>query len=469
MKKFYFLVGMLLIYMLCALPAQSADGRNIVFLKVAQNFVDHHKLPDDESIDDESINDDFGLNKIAIADINGDGNPELLIKYKTTSAREMCEYVCSFNEKTGHIVVNYIGHPDMEYFDNGCIKEYAMQNKGWDSVYDFLTFNEKTQEYDSGKTVLIWNKRKSPLDPNEEKPFPDKIDVTGDGFVYFISDETFESVKDPDEPVDTPVYRAWVKKYIGGAKKVEIEWFPANGKGIKMFKAKLDGSPIPYQSWSADAIYDKILEVAQNYVINHIRPDGYKSSDDEDINDLSKTMLAICDVDCDSKPDFIVRDMANKKESVYKFDENIEKFILALEDTPNFEYFDNGLIKLFSYDNGKLGGEKYLPYHFAIYNKKYNSFELKGNVVIWSKNASPTNPKDDNKPFPTDIDKTDDCFVYFIYDDDFEEALWDQKAVDTPIYKAWIKKYIGDAKPIEMHWVPATADGIKILEAKRHK
>ena len=63
--------------------------------------------------------------------------------------------------------------------------------------------------------------------------------------------------------------------------------------------------------------------------------------------------------------------MANKKESVYKFDENIEKFILALEDTPNFEYFDNGLIKLFSYDNGKLGGEKYLPYHFAIYNKKY--------------------------------------------------------------------------------------------------
>ena len=81
----------------------------------------------------------------------------------------------------------------------------------------------------------------------------------------------------------------------------------------------------------------------------------------------------------------------------------------------------------------------------------------------------PTNPEYDNKPFPTDIDVTGDGFIYFIFDDDFEDAWWDNKAVDTPVYEAWVKKYIGDAKPVQVQWVPAMADGIKALEAKRQK
>ena len=469
MKKFSFIVGMLLISMLCAAPVWSADARHVAFLKAAQNFVDHKKFPDNEVIDNESINDVFGLNKIAIADVNGDGKQELIIQFTTSSVSEMREYVCGFNEKTNKLTVNYIGSPDMEYFDNGCIKEHAMRNKGWDSVYDFLMFNDKTQEYENAKGVIVWNKKKSPLDPNEEKPFPDKIDVTGDGFVYFISDDTFDGAKDSDEPVDTPIYKAWVKKYIGGAKQVEIEWFPANTLGIKMLKAKLEGSPIAYPSFSADAIYDKLLKAAQNYVIKHILPDEDESSND-DIPDLSKITLAICDVDGDGKPNLLIRNTADNSEYVYRFNENIEKITLDFGSGSQCEYFNNGCIKSINSDeNAKLGGEKYPPYQFATYNKKNNSFDLKGNVVIWSKEASPTNPQDDNKPFPVDIDKTGDGFVYFIYDDDFEDEWWDEKAVDTPVYEAWIKKYIGDAKPIHVHWVPATADGIKILEAKRHE
>ena len=80
MKKVYFVVGMLLTCILCATPSWSDDARQVAFLKAAQNFVEHHKLPDGEAIDNDSIVDDFEINEIAVAVINGDGKPKLLIK-----------------------------------------------------------------------------------------------------------------------------------------------------------------------------------------------------------------------------------------------------------------------------------------------------------------------------------------------------------------------------------------------------
>ena len=471
MKKVYFVVGMLLTCILCATPSWSDDARQVAFLKATQNFVEHHKLPDGEAIDNDSIVDDFEINEIAVADINGDGKPKLLIKVKSTSNTEMTEYVCGFDEKSHKITVEYIGYPDLEYFDNGCIKEYLRRRRGFEDYYSLITYNTKEKKYGvEEKVVVVWNKRKNPVSPDEEKPFPDKIDVTGDGLVYFIEDKTFKLVKNADEPVDTPIYNEWIKKYIDGAKKIDIEWFPASSKGIKMLKAKLEGLPVTYPSFSADTIYDKMLKAAQDYVAKNILP-ANNNSDNEDIGDISKNMLAICDINGDGKPELLIKNIKENNEYVYGFNEKIEKIQEKYSGPMDFEYFNNGCIKHKSYgeDDESIERKKFSPYQFAIYNKKQDIFEIKGNVDIWNKDALPTNPEYENKPFPTDIDVTGDGFVYFIFDDDFEDAWWDNKAVDTPVYEAWVKKYIGDAKPVQVQWVPATADGIKALEAKRQK
>ena len=474
MKKNLFVVGILLVCMLYALPAWSADARQEAYLKAVQDFVVHHKFPDGEVLDEDVIIRDFGFNKIAIADINNDGKPELLLQFITSEIEIACEYLCGFDEKTSKLTVEFVGYPRMEYFNNGCIKQYILFKRGlanntfW--PYGFVTYNSKKKEYEKTNDVSAWNKNQYPVDPREKKPFPDKIDVTGDGFVYFISDDNFKLAKGPDEAVDTPVYEAWVKKYIGGAEQIKVEWFPANVKGIKMFKDKLAGLPVQHPSWSADEIYGIMLKAAYNYVLKHELPAKDESSNDENIGDISKNTLAIYDIDGDGKSELLIRNMTEKSESIYDFSESIEKIFLKYRDNISLEYFNNDYIKYIDFDEEcKLSGTTFPSFHFVMYNKRDDSFDREGSVVIWSKDASPTNPDDENKPFPNDIDKTGDGFVYFISDNDFADASGFEKAVDTPVYEAWVKNYVGNAKPIKVQWVPATEDGIKILEAKRHE
>lgn len=76
------------------------------------------------------------------------------------------------------------------------------------------------------------------IDPNEDKPFPREIDVAGDGFVCFIDDENFEAATGTESPVDTPVYKAWVKHYTGGAAAVTVKWVPASAEEIKVLETK---------------------------------------------------------------------------------------------------------------------------------------------------------------------------------------------------------------------------------------
>ncbi len=36
-----------------------------------------------------------------------------------------------------------------------------------------------------------------------------------------------------ETPVDTPVYKAWIKHYTGGAEPIKVKWVPADKAGIK--------------------------------------------------------------------------------------------------------------------------------------------------------------------------------------------------------------------------------------------
>ena len=206
-----------------------------VYKKTARAFVEKHIFPDGERIDeDEIMSGNFAENEIALCDVNNDGKPELLIAFQSGSMASKLEYVCGFNEKTGKLTIEYTGFPAIEFFDNGCLKELASHNQGlagefW--PYSFAKYNPKTGKYEHAASVDAWSKEDFPTNPFEnDKPFPDEIDKTGDGFVYFIDDENID--KFVNNPVDTPSYKEWEKSYIGNAKVIKPDFLPANKKGL---------------------------------------------------------------------------------------------------------------------------------------------------------------------------------------------------------------------------------------------
>ena len=212
------------------------DTRQEAYMKTARDFIEKHKFPDGEKINDEDIENDFSGNKLSICDVNGDGKPELLIYFEETYMAAKLGYVCGFNEKTKKLTVELVAFPFFEFFDNGCVKAKASHNhtlSGEFWPYSLSKFNEKTGKYEDIGYVEAWQKEHYPKDYSGN-PFPDRIDKTGDGIVYYISADGFDGKK----PVDTPIYEKWISQYLDDAEPVEPEWFSADAKGLKALGKK---------------------------------------------------------------------------------------------------------------------------------------------------------------------------------------------------------------------------------------
>ena len=225
----------LLILLVFAVPAAATDARHEAYMKAARTFVENHIMPDGEKIADEDIVADFKESKLAICDVDGDGQPELLIQFGAGTMAAMQEFVCGFDEKNGKLTVEVFGFPAFEYFDNGCAKAGDSHNQGlagefW--PFSILKYNAGTGEYELMGHVDAWSKEDFPED-FESKPFPDKLDKIKDGFVYFIEAEGFKGY---DEPVDTPVYEKWLAQYMNGAKSVKPDWVSADVNGLNALK-----------------------------------------------------------------------------------------------------------------------------------------------------------------------------------------------------------------------------------------
>ena len=223
---------------------QGTDARREAYLKAARAFVEEHKFPDGNTIEKEDIMEDFANNRLAICDVNGDGQPELLLFFDATHMAAKMGFVYGFDERAKKLALMLFGSPFFEFFDNGCVKEPVSHNHGlagefW--PYGVSKYDPKTGKYEEKGGVDAWSEEEYPTDHfDNDKPFPKEIDKTGDGFVYYINDEDDKDGKrfGGGEAVDTPVYEEWAARYFGGANLVEPDWVSADVKGLRALEKK---------------------------------------------------------------------------------------------------------------------------------------------------------------------------------------------------------------------------------------
>ena len=211
----------------------AADARREAYLAAARAFVEDHRLPGGEAVRDEDITGDFAENKLAVCDVDGDGQPELLVRFETAAMRMMMgEFVCGFDGETKELTVKLRGAPAFVYLDNGCVKvnETHDQKLGGDFwPFSIVKYEPGTGRYELAGYVDAWSEEDFPMDFTG-RPFPKEIDATGDGFVYFIEAEGFKGY---DEPVGAPVYEEWLSRYMSGATPIEPEWVSADAQGLE--------------------------------------------------------------------------------------------------------------------------------------------------------------------------------------------------------------------------------------------
>ncbi|MCI8895605.1 MAG: hypothetical protein HFI42_11490 [Lachnospiraceae bacterium] len=168
---------------------------------------------------------DYGAmdsNLFAIADVDQDGQEELVFCFTNATMADMIAYVWGYNPQTGELAEKFYGFPSLTFYDNGLLMEeashnHSLHNDFW--PYMLHRYDESSNAYTMAYEVSGWQKEYYPQD-YEGNAFPDDADTDGNGIVYLVTDPHSGA----SHTYDDGEFEAWRGEVFGSASPIELPW-----------------------------------------------------------------------------------------------------------------------------------------------------------------------------------------------------------------------------------------------------
>lgn len=211
------------------------------------------------------------------------------------------------------------------------------------------------------------------------------------------------------------------------------------------------------------AAYVRVLE---NLLNNSILPDN---SDGTGIfSDMADNTFAVADVDGDGREELVLltRPAVYAGYRGYILDYYNNALVIQHSGFPSFTFYSNGA---FTEDDSHAQGSwtsQFWPHNIYRYLSGSDSYELAGHVDAWEKVISDINPES-LPPFPTEKDVSGAGILYYITPaEDMGPTFtgYSKDAVDQSFYLAWLEPILGDARPLELEYLPLTEENISRLK-----
>ena len=161
--------------------------------------------------------------QFAVFDVDGDGRDELILSYSDTSMAEMGISIYDYDAEQDCLVLELSEFPALTFYDNGVIQASWSHNQGlagefW--PYTLYQYDKDADCYNPVGMVDAWDGTMFPED-FEGNPFPEEVDVSHSGSVYYIMDYgTYEA----DHPVDEGEYQSWREGFLQGAGELTVPY-----------------------------------------------------------------------------------------------------------------------------------------------------------------------------------------------------------------------------------------------------
>ena len=184
-------------------------------------------------------------NQFAIADVDGDGEEELVVYWTNACTAGMWGMVYGFNDWSRHLELSEF--PDLTFYGNGAVTAGWSHSQGWAgrfwpiNVYQYVP---ETGEYAEVGAVDAWDLECTEGDETLAAAFPRDVDADGDGLVYYIlTGEWYQNSRTPSDgqldgrlwgvdPVDGAEMEAWLASYTGGTEPLELDFQPMTEENI---------------------------------------------------------------------------------------------------------------------------------------------------------------------------------------------------------------------------------------------
>lgn len=215
-------------------PKEDFMDQQDAYATALQNLLKNHTLPDGTDCGFEPSY-QMADNQFAIYDIDQDDKEELLIMYSTTFSAGMTGCVLAYDSATKELQTELQEFPLLTFYDNGIVKADWSHNQGlagdfW--PYSLYQYAPDSDQYVRIGMVNAWSKDFSAID-SQGNPFPDTIDTSGTGVVYYIiTDDNYEQTTS----VDVSAYKEWINFYLENASELEIPYLALTEENIAHIK-----------------------------------------------------------------------------------------------------------------------------------------------------------------------------------------------------------------------------------------
>ena len=176
------------------------------------------------------------LNSFAVSDVDGDGQEELVLLQSCEIYAGYRGYVLAYDPVSGAVKIALSGFPDMTFYDTGAVTVRWSHNQtrgGRFSPYTLYVYDTPTVTYRNVGSVEAWDRRFSDNHP-DDLPFPEELDTSGTGFLYYITDSrTSERIG----PVDASVYEAWRDQYLDVGGVISLTWHALSEENIQALES----------------------------------------------------------------------------------------------------------------------------------------------------------------------------------------------------------------------------------------
>ena len=199
-----------------------------VYREAVENFAYEHRFPDSSAVPADSAFGSMDGNFFAVADVDADGEKELVISFTAGPMASMALYVCGFDEDTGNITVLLTEFPSVSFYPGGFLEAQLSHNHGLagDSFWPYTLYAREGGSYESIAFVDAWDVSLAQMD-STGKPFPADIDADGDGIVYLVTQDG------ETKTLDGPDYESWRAALLGQDEPIPVTYHSVTRDNIR--------------------------------------------------------------------------------------------------------------------------------------------------------------------------------------------------------------------------------------------
>lgn len=220
-----------------------SDAAHFAFREILETMYDTYACPTDDGFGEIELMDGCTMDNegFAIADVDGDGEEELVVEIHDTFSAGMVLLVYNWDEEAKAVHNTLTIFPYAKFFANGNVQSFWGHNQGLagDALwpYTWIEYDKAHDSYVSVADVDAWDKRFAETD-YEGNPFPEEADKDGTGVVYLILSEDGQTVMSRSD------FLAWETPLLTDSPALELPWLHMTKENVAMAATDRAGAEV---------------------------------------------------------------------------------------------------------------------------------------------------------------------------------------------------------------------------------